>query len=52
MRCDDLEERDGWRGGRCKRERRSIYLSIYIYIYIYIFIIDSPCCMTETNTTL
>lgn len=37
---DDLEECDGYRGGRLKRER------------IYIITTDSCCCMAETKITL
>ena len=44
MLCDDLEDWDGeWMGGRFKKEE---------YIYIYILMVDSHCCMAETNTTL
>ena len=42
MLCDDLEEWDGeWMGGSFKKEE-----------YIYILMVDSHCCMAETNTTL
>ena len=42
MLCDDLEAKDGGRGGKEAQEERNIFL----------LIADSHCCTSETNITL